>query len=85
MESMKDTAQVLGRIFDGIEYRGFAQKSVEILGEFAGVPGSPAGSIRSPAKPDPAPTRMVRRRPLAVRLKLTGTTQRPLGMLAATG
>ena len=37
-ESMKDTARVLGRMFDGIEYRGFAQESVETLGEFAGVP-----------------------------------------------
>jgi ornithine carbamoyltransferase len=37
-ESMKDTARVLGRIFDGIEYRGFAQETVEILGQYAGVP-----------------------------------------------
>ena len=37
-ESMKDTARVLGRMFDGIEYRGFAQESVETLGQFAGVP-----------------------------------------------
>ncbi len=37
-ESMKDTARVLGRIFDGIEYRGFAQATVEELAEFAGVP-----------------------------------------------
>ncbi|HXP20987.1 MAG TPA: ornithine carbamoyltransferase [Streptosporangiaceae bacterium] len=37
-ESMKDTARVLGRMFDGIEYRGFSQESVEILAEFAGVP-----------------------------------------------
>src|ERR1039458_9580380 len=37
-ESMKDTARVLGRMFDGIEYRGFAQESAEILGRFAGVP-----------------------------------------------
>lgn len=37
-ESMKDTARVLGRIFDGIEYRGFAQETVETLAEFAGVP-----------------------------------------------
>jgi ornithine carbamoyltransferase len=37
-ESMKDTARVLGRVFDAIEYRGFAQESVEILAEFAGVP-----------------------------------------------
>jgi ornithine carbamoyltransferase len=37
-ESMKDTARVLGRIFDGIEYRGFGQDVVEELAEFAGVP-----------------------------------------------
>ena len=37
-ESMKDTARVLGRMFDGIEYRGFGQELVETLGEFAGVP-----------------------------------------------
>jgi ornithine carbamoyltransferase len=37
-ESMKDTARVLGRMFDGIEYRGFAQETVEILGQYAGVP-----------------------------------------------
>lgn len=37
-ESMKDTARVLGRMFDGIEYRGFGQENVEVLAEFAGVP-----------------------------------------------
>lgn len=37
-ESMKDTARVLGRMYDGIEYRGFAQEIVEELGKFAGVP-----------------------------------------------
>jgi len=37
-ESMKDTARVLGRMYDGIEYRGFAQDTVEELGEYAGVP-----------------------------------------------
>ena len=37
-ESAKDTARVLGRMFDGIEYRGFAQETVEILGQYAGVP-----------------------------------------------
>ncbi len=37
-ESMKDTARVLGRMYDGIEYRGFGQKIVEELAEFAGVP-----------------------------------------------
>lgn len=37
-ESMKDTARVLGRMYDGIEYRGFSQATVEILGQYAGVP-----------------------------------------------
>ncbi len=37
-ESMKDTARVLGRMYDGIEYRGFKQETVEILGKYAGVP-----------------------------------------------
>ena len=37
-ESMKDTARVLGRMYDGIEYRGFAQKTVEELAAYAGVP-----------------------------------------------
>ncbi len=37
-ESMKDTARVLGRFYDGIEYRGFGQKDAEVLAEFSGVP-----------------------------------------------
>jgi ornithine carbamoyltransferase len=37
-ESYKDTARVLGRMFDAIEYRGASQKGVEQLAEFAGVP-----------------------------------------------
>ncbi|MEE1021084.1 MAG: ornithine carbamoyltransferase, partial [Bacteroidales bacterium] len=37
-ESMADTARVLGRMFDGIEYRGFEQKIVEELAQHAGVP-----------------------------------------------
>ena len=37
-ESMKDTARVLGRMYDGIEYRGFGQKIVEELTAFSGVP-----------------------------------------------
>ncbi len=37
-ESMKDTARVLGRMYDGIEYRGFAQTTVETLAQYAGVP-----------------------------------------------
>ena len=35
---MKDTARVLGRMYDGIEYRGFGQAIVEELAEYAGVP-----------------------------------------------
>ena len=35
---MKDTARVLGRMFDGIEYRGSSQQAVETLGAYAGVP-----------------------------------------------
>ncbi|MBZ0184061.1 MAG: ornithine carbamoyltransferase [Melioribacteraceae bacterium] len=37
-ESMKDTARVLGRMYDGIEYRGYGQEIVEELGAYAGVP-----------------------------------------------
>ena len=37
-ESMKDTARVLGRVYDGIEYRGFAQATVELLARWSGVP-----------------------------------------------
>ncbi len=37
-ESVKDTARVLGRMFDGIEYRGGAHDDLELLGRFAGVP-----------------------------------------------
>lgn len=37
-ESMKDTARVLGQMYDGIEYRGYAQKTVEELAQYSGVP-----------------------------------------------
>ncbi|MEN8115443.1 MAG: ornithine carbamoyltransferase [Bacteroidota bacterium] len=37
-ESMKDTARVLGGMYDGVEYRGFGQNIVEELGKYAGVP-----------------------------------------------
>ncbi|MDU5453113.1 ornithine carbamoyltransferase [Pseudescherichia vulneris] len=37
-ESIKDTARVLGRMYDGIQYRGHGQEIVEALAEFAGVP-----------------------------------------------
>ena len=37
-ESLEDTAKVLGRMFDGIEYRGYAQKTVDDLAQYSGVP-----------------------------------------------
>ena len=37
-ESIKDTARVLGRMYDGIEYRGYKQETVEILAEYSHVP-----------------------------------------------
>ena len=37
-ESLKDTARVLGRMYDGIEYRGFGQEQVEQLAQYASVP-----------------------------------------------
>jgi ornithine carbamoyltransferase len=37
-ESIADTARVLGRIYDGIEYRGFGQEIVETIAKYAGVP-----------------------------------------------
>src|SRR3954449_1693784 len=37
-ESIRDTARVLGRLYDGIEYRGFDQDVVQILAEYAGIP-----------------------------------------------
>ena len=37
-ESLEDTAKVLGRFYDGIEYRGYDQKVVEKLAEYSGVP-----------------------------------------------
>ena len=39
-ESMKDTARVLGRMYDAIEYRGFGQQSAEELAAYAGVPST---------------------------------------------
>ena len=43
-ETVKDTARVLGRMYDAIEYRGFGEKVADELAEWAGVPsttGSP--------------------------------------------
>ena len=52
-ESMKDTARVLGRTFDGIEYRGFAQETVEILGGVRRRPGLERPDERVPPHADP--------------------------------
>lgn len=37
-ESVEDTAKVLGRFYDGIEFRGYSQETVEMLAQFAGIP-----------------------------------------------
>ena len=37
-ESIKDTARVLGRMYDGIEFRGFEQSTVEALAKYSGIP-----------------------------------------------
>ena len=45
-ESIRDTARVLGRMFDGIEYRGYGQQIVEELAAYAGVPVCYLGDAR---------------------------------------
>ena len=52
-ESMKDTARVLGRTFDGIEYRGFRQESVEILARVRRRAGLERADRRVPPHADP--------------------------------
>ena len=52
-ESMKDTARVLGRIFDGIEYRGFDQEIVEQLAAVRRRAGLERADRRVPPHPDP--------------------------------
>ena len=52
-ESLEDSAKVLGRFFDGIEYRGYAQKNVEELAKYAGVPVWNGRHRRRPPHPDP--------------------------------
>jgi ornithine carbamoyltransferase len=66
-ESMKDTARVLGRMFDGIEFRGSAQATVETLGAYAGVP------VWNGLTDDWHPTQM-----LADILTMCDHTERPL-------
>jgi len=69
-ESIKDTARVLGRMFDGIEYRGSAQASVEALGAHAGVP------VWNGLTDDWHPTQM-----LADILTMRDHVSRPLGQV----
>ncbi|MFF1508174.1 ornithine carbamoyltransferase [Streptomyces sp. NPDC058326] len=66
-ESVKDTARVLGRMFDGIEYRGDSQAAVEELAAFAGVP------VFNGLTDDWHPTQM-----LADVLTMTEHTEKPL-------
>ena len=49
-ESIADTARVLGRMFDGLEYRGYGQEIVEELGAYAGVPVWTMNFLRRCAK-----------------------------------
>ncbi|MFE2422309.1 ornithine carbamoyltransferase [Streptomyces hokutonensis] len=70
-ESVKDTARVLGRMFDGIEYRGDSQAAVEELGAYAGVP------VYNGLTDDWHPTQM-----LADVLTMTEHSDRPLREIA---
>lgn len=70
-ESMKDTARVLGRMYDGIEYRGSKQEFVETLGEFAGVP------VWNGLTDEWHPTQM-----LADHLTMMEHSDKPLGQIA---
>ena len=70
-ESMKDTARVLGRMYDGIEYRGSKQEYVETLGEFAGVP------VWNGLTDEWHPTQM-----LADQLTMIEHSDKPIGQIA---
>ncbi|MGW7820829.1 ornithine carbamoyltransferase [Streptomyces puniciscabiei] len=70
-ESVRDTARVLGRMFDGIEYRGDSQAKVEELAAYAGVP------VYNGLTDDWHPTQM-----LADVLTMTEHSDKPLGELA---
>ena len=70
-ESMKDTARVRGRMYDGIEYRGSKQEFVETLGEFAGVP------VWNGLTDEWHPTQM-----LADQLTMTEHSDKPLSQIA---
>ena len=51
-ESIADTARVLGRMYDGIEYRGYGQEIVEELAKYAGVPVWNGLTNEYPSDPD---------------------------------
>lgn len=70
-ESVRDTARVLGRMFDGIEYRGDSQESVEALASYAGVP------VFNGLTDDWHPTQM-----LADILTMTEHSEKPLERIA---
>ncbi|NED88767.1 ornithine carbamoyltransferase [Streptomyces sp. SID11233] len=70
-ESVKDTARVLGRMFDGIEYRGDSQAAIEELAEYAGVP------VFNGLSDDWHPTQM-----LADYLTMTEHSAKPLERIA---
>lgn len=70
-ESVKDTARVLGRMYDGIEYRGDSQQKVEELAAFAGVP------VYNGLTDDWHPTQM-----LADVLTMTEHSSKPVGEIA---
>lgn len=70
-ESIKDTARVLGRVYDAIEYRGFGQKIVETLAEWSGVP------VYNGLTDEFHPTQI-----LADVLTMTEHVDKPLGQIA---
>src|SRR3954462_5321772 len=70
-ESMRDTARVLGRMYDGIEYRGFSQETVEDLASHAGVP------VWNGLTDEFHPTQI-----LADVLTMTESTDKPVGQIA---
>lgn len=70
-ESIKDTARVLGRVYDAIEYRGFGQDVVETLAQWSGVP------VYNGLTDEFHPTQI-----LADVLTMTEHVQKPLGQIA---
>ena len=70
-ESIKDTARVLGRVYDAIEYRGFGQKVVETLAKWSGVP------VYNGLTDEFHPTQI-----LADVLTMTEHVDKPLGQIA---